>query len=98
MGKLPKGLMTAMMLPLILGQSGMDGMDKMMGMGEYDELYGIDLKSEYALIKAKKSDLSARKRSLVVYRYEIQLKEEQDANHKSDGNESKEPESPTSGN
>lgn len=36
----------------------------------HDELAGIDLASEYALIKEKKSQLSRRLRNMVVYRYE----------------------------
>ena len=35
-----------------------------------DPLQGVDLKSEYDLIKQKKSTLPVSKRSLVVYRWE----------------------------
>lgn len=35
-----------------------------------NELKGVDLEKEYALIKEKKSNLSASMRNMVVYRYE----------------------------
>lgn len=35
-----------------------------------DPLKGVDIEKEYKLIKEKKSNLSASKRRMVVYRYE----------------------------
>ncbi|MGL6014683.1 MAG: hypothetical protein ACRCZU_01120 [Selenomonadaceae bacterium] len=65
-------LITSMIMASMSGYSNMYDTRRRI---KSDPLEGIDIEKEYELIMNKKSGLSARLRSMVLYRYEKQLNE-----------------------